>query len=139
MMGCIDTVDGLCQLPQVENYVVMDKNLPYLLIDLLKVKEDEKLLTKTIRLLTNMTINEICIPYILTANLLSVLANIVLPVHQNEKIKAYINKIIVRIFNNKPDIKLILKSGYLDCVMKTIEISKNIDDYFIDIILFYSK
>lgn len=56
-MGCIDTVDGLCQLPEVENYVVMDKNLPYLLIDLLKIKEDEKLLTKTIRLLTNMTIN----------------------------------------------------------------------------------
>lgn len=56
-MGCIDTIDGLCQLNQVENYVVMDKNLPFLLIDLLKVKEDERLITKTIRLLTNMTIN----------------------------------------------------------------------------------
>ena len=35
----------------------MDKKLPYLLIDLLKVREDEKLITKSIRLLTNMTIN----------------------------------------------------------------------------------
>jgi hypothetical protein len=57
LMGCIDTIDGICQLEEAENYVVMDRNLPYLLIDLLKVKEDEKLLTKSIRLLTNLTIN----------------------------------------------------------------------------------
>lgn len=64
----------------------MDKKLPYLLIDLLKVKEDERLITKCIRLLTNMTINETCIPYILEANLLSVLANVVIPVYHNPKI-----------------------------------------------------
>ena len=40
LMGCVDTIDGLCQLDEVENYLVMDKKLPYLLIDLLKVKED---------------------------------------------------------------------------------------------------
>lgn len=57
IMGCIDTIDGLCQDEVIENYCVMDKKLPYLLIDLLKVKEDEKLITKCIRLLTNMTIN----------------------------------------------------------------------------------
>lgn len=61
-----------------------------------------------------------CIPYILQANLLSVLANIVLPVYQNQKIEVYINKIVLRIFAKKPDVKLVLKSGYLDCLMKSI-------------------
>lgn len=122
-MACIDTVDGLCQLEEVENYVVMDKNLPYLLIDLLKIKEDEKLITKSIRLLTNLTINKICIPYILQANLLSVLANIVLPVYKNGKIEGYVSKILFRIFSAKPENKLILKSGYLDCLVKTIEVT----------------
>ncbi len=119
-MACIDTIDGLCQSTQIENYVVMDKKLLLQLIDLLKIKEDEKLITKSIRLLTNMTLNEMCIPYILQANLLSVLANIVLSVYRNEKINLYINKIIIRIFARKPDIKQILKSGYLDCLMKAI-------------------
>lgn len=83
LMACIDTIDGLCQSNQIENYVVMDKKLLFQLIDLLKIKEDEKLITKSIRLLTNMTLNEVCIPYILQANLLSVLANIVLSVYHN--------------------------------------------------------
>lgn len=52
--------------------------------------------------------------------MLSVLSNVVLPVYKNEKIDTYINKIILRIFARKPDIKLILKSGYLDCLIKTI-------------------
>ncbi len=56
-MSCIDTIDGLCQSQQIENYVVMDKKLLLQLIDLLKVKEDEKLITKSIRLITNMTLN----------------------------------------------------------------------------------
>lgn len=80
-MGCIDTIDGLCQNQMIETYVVKEKKLLMQLIDLLKVKEDEKLTTKSIRLLTNMTLNDICIPYILEANLLSVLANIVLSIH----------------------------------------------------------
>lgn len=83
----------------------MDKKLLLQLIDLLKVKEDEKLITKSIRLLTNMTLNELCIPYILSANLLSVLANIVLSVYRNQKIQTYINKMIIRIFSKKPGVK----------------------------------
>ena len=82
-MGCIDTIDGLCQNQMIETYVVKEKNLLMQLIDLLKVKEDEKLTTKSIRLLANMTLNQMCIPYILEANLLSVLANIVLSIHCN--------------------------------------------------------
>jgi len=82
-MGCIDTIDGLCQNQIIETYVVKEKNLLMQLIDLLKVKEDEKLTTKSIRLLANMTLNQMCIPYILEANLLSVLANIVLSIHCN--------------------------------------------------------
>lgn len=139
LMACIDTIDGLCQSNQIENYVVMDKKLLFQLIDLLKIKEDEKLITKSIRLLTNMTLNEVCIPYILQANLLSVLANIVLSVYHNEKINTYINKIIIRIFARKPDIKQILKSGYLDCLMKAIEMNEQVDDQYIDILLFYCQ
>lgn len=139
LMACIDTIDGLCQNQQIENYVVMDKKLLLQLIDLLKIKEDEKLITKSIRLLTNMTLNENCIPYILQANLLSVLANIVLPVYRNQKIDTYINKILLRIFARKPDIKIILKSGYLDCLIKTIEINDQIDDGYIDILLHYAS
>lgn len=39
-MACIDTIDGLCQNQQIENFVVMDKKLLLQLIDLLKIKED---------------------------------------------------------------------------------------------------
>lgn len=71
--------------------------------------------------------------------MLSVLSNVVLSVYKNEKIDTYINKIILRIFARKPDIKLILKSGYLDCLIKTIEINDKIDDSYIDILFFYCQ
>ena len=38
--GCIDTIDGLCQIPEIEAYVVHKKNLPYILIDVLKMQEN---------------------------------------------------------------------------------------------------
>ena len=139
LMGCVDTIDGLCQLDEVENYLVMDKKLPYLLIDLLKVKEDEKLLTKAIRLLANLTINQNCIPYIMQANLLSVLANIVLPVYRNQKIENYVAKVLFRIYSAEPEMKLILKSGFLDCLIKMIEVTENLENTYIDILLSYSK
>lgn len=138
-MACVDTIDGLCQSSEIENYVVMDKNYLMQLIDLLKVKEDEKLITKCIRFLTNMTLNEMCIPYILQANLLSVLANIVLPGYTSDKICTYINKAIVRIYLRRPDVKLVMKSGYLDCLMKALEMSDQVDDSFIDIMLHYCQ
>jgi hypothetical protein len=78
-MVCIDTIDSLCQCPEIENYSVTEKKLPYILIDVLKTQSDEKIVVKSTRLLTNLTINPACIPYILEANLLSVLANIVMP------------------------------------------------------------
>jgi hypothetical protein len=55
-MGCIDTVDGLCQNTDIEFYSVKDKKLPYILIDILKIQEDEKIIVKATRLLTNLTI-----------------------------------------------------------------------------------
>lgn len=67
------------------------------------------------------------------------LANIVMAMYRNEKIDLYINKIIIRIYNKKPDVKLILKSGYLDCLMKAIEIHNEIDDAYIDILLHYCQ
>ena len=99
------------------------------MIDVLKIQTDEKIVVKSTRLLTNLTINQSCIPYILEANLLSVLANIVMPhfygnklaAEQNKKMETYILKIITRISNSKQSKELILKSGYLDCLIRTIE------------------
>jgi hypothetical protein len=51
----------------------------------------------------------------------------------------YINKILIRIYNNKPDLKTILKSGYIDCLIKTIEIKDKIDDTYLDILNFYCQ
>ncbi|CAM6000709.1 unnamed protein product [Sphagnum balticum] len=128
LMACIDTIDSLCQNAEIENYCVSEKKLPYILIDVLKTQEDEKIVVKSTRLLTNLTINPVCIPYILEANLLSVLANIVLPhfsgnklaAEQNKKMETYTLKIISRIYHAKQQKNLILKSGYLDCLIRTI-------------------
>ena len=75
-----------------------------------------------------MTINPGCIPHILKANLLSVMANIVMPhfygnkiaAEQNKKMQTYILKIVSRIYHSKPDRETILQSGYLDCLIRTI-------------------
>jgi hypothetical protein len=45
--------------------VVTEKKILYLLVDVLKVQTDEKIVVKSTRLLTNLTINPACIPYIL--------------------------------------------------------------------------
>jgi hypothetical protein len=39
-MVCIDTIDSLCQSPEIENYSVTEKKLPYILIDVLKIQSD---------------------------------------------------------------------------------------------------
>jgi hypothetical protein len=54
----------------------------------LKIQTDEKIVVKSTRLLTNLTINAACIPYILEANLLSVLASIVMPHFYGNKLAA---------------------------------------------------
>lgn len=56
----------------------------------------------------------------LQANALSVIANIVMPVYKNDKIDKYIEKLLTRIFSRKPNTSLILKSGYMDCLIKAI-------------------
>lgn len=63
-----------------------------MLIDILKIQTDEKIVVKSSRLLTNLTINSACIPYILEANLLNVLANIVMPHFYGNKMAAEQNK-----------------------------------------------
>jgi len=35
--------------------------------------------------------------------------------------------------------KLVLKSGYLDCLMKALEVSHTVDDGYIDILLHYCQ
>jgi hypothetical protein len=87
-MACIDTIDCLCQNPEIENYVVTEKKILDLLIDVLKTQTDEKIVVKSTRLLTNLTINPNCLPFILQANLLSVLANIVMPHFYGNKLAA---------------------------------------------------
>lgn len=89
--------------------MVTEKKILDLLIDVLKTQTDEKIVVKSTRLLTNLTINPNCIPFILQANLLSVLANIVMPhfygnklaAEQKKKMETYIFKIVTRIFHSK--------------------------------------
>lgn len=53
--------------------------------------------------------------------------------------ETYILKIITRIYHSKQPKELILKSGYLDCLIKTIETSDNIEDAYIEILYVYSE
>ena len=62
--------------------------IAYILVDLLKIQTDEKLVVKSTRLLTNLTINPACVPHILRANFLSVMANIVMPHFYGNKMAA---------------------------------------------------
>ena len=89
--------------------------------------------------MTNLTIHPECIPSVLKANLLSILGNIVMMTHFNKKLETYINKVLVRVYNSQQPIQLILKSGYLDCLVRAMEISENVDDVHVDIMLYYSK
>lgn len=99
------------------------------MIDILKIQTDEKITVKSTRLLTNLTINSACIPHILNANMLSVLANIVLPHFfgcktegdLSKKMETYIMKIMSRIYHSKIDKDTLIKSGYLDCLVTMIE------------------
>lgn len=124
-----------------------EKRLLYLLVEVLKVQTEEKIVVKSTRLLTNLTINPACIPYILEANLLSVLASIVMPhfygnklaAEQKKKMETYILKIITRIYHSKQSRELILHSGYLDCLLTTIETSDVIEDAYIEILCAYSE
>jgi hypothetical protein len=59
-------------------------------------------------------------------------------VEQKKKMETYILKILTRIYHSKQDIKLIHKSGYLDCLVRTIETIDNLEDSYIDILLYYS-
>jgi hypothetical protein len=44
----------------------------------------------------------------------------------NKKMEMYINKILIRIHSSKQNLALILKSGYLDCLIRTIETVDNL-------------
>lgn len=62
-----------------------------------------------------------------------------LAAEQSKKMETYVFKIITRIYHSKQPIILILKSGYLDCLVRTIETTENLEDSYIDILLFYSQ
>ena len=139
MNACIDAIDGMCQVPSIESHIVHERNLPFILIDILKTQENEKTITKSTRLIANLTIHSYSIPAILKANLLSILGNVVMPTHFNKKLESYISKSISRICSSNQPIELILKSGYLDCLVRLMEVSEAIEDSHIDIMLFYAK
>jgi hypothetical protein len=40
LTACIDTIDCLCQNPEIESYVVTEKRILYMLVDVLKVQTD---------------------------------------------------------------------------------------------------
>ena len=62
--------------------------IAYIIVDILKIQTDEKLVVKSTRLLTNLTINPACVPHLLKANLMSVMANIVMPHFYGNKMAA---------------------------------------------------
>lgn len=79
LAGCIDTVDALCQSPEVESFMIGEKRLPYILMDMFKLQEEVTILLKAGRLLSNLTIHSQCVPFILKTSILSVIGNVVVP------------------------------------------------------------
>ena len=79
LASCIDALDSLCQDAEVEMYLVGEKRLLFILLDVLKMQEDARVLGKAMRLVSNMSIHTSCISHILSSNILSVIANVVLP------------------------------------------------------------
>jgi hypothetical protein len=53
--------------------------------------------------------------------------------------ETYILKVLTRIYNSKPDKEVIIKSGYLDCLIRTLETADNIEESYIEILYFYSE
>lgn len=79
MAGCIDTIDALCQSPLIELYTIQEKRLLYIMIDILKLQEETNIIIKAGRLLSNLSIHNQCIPFILQANIMSVIGNVIVP------------------------------------------------------------
>lgn len=48
-------------------------------MDILKLQSEEQLVLKSMRMITNLTLKNTNIPYILKSNILGVIANIVIP------------------------------------------------------------
>lgn len=84
------------------------------------------------------------------SNILGVIANVVIPQlsfrsiaqesqETSKKIETYIFKIITRIYHSKPKPPLdqILKSGFLDCLVRLIEMT-DVDEKILDILFHYS-
>ena len=98
------------------------------------------------RLVANLSIHTSITSFILTSNILSVVANVVLPhlrvgsMHDDEasKIEGYAIKSIFRLYQAKPELGLILKSGFMDCVIRIVETIK-VEDNFLDILFSFAK
>mgnify|MGYP001951142449 CR=1 FL=1 len=104
-----------------------------MIMDILKLQSEEKLIIKASRLITNLTLHSACVPHILKSNILGVIANVVIPqlvVQQKQKnqeasegqkkVELYIVKTLTRIHQCNPEMQLILKGGYLDCLVRII-------------------
>jgi hypothetical protein len=52
--------------------------------------------------------------------------------------EGYILKILTRVYQCKPELQLVLKSGYLDCLVRTIEMIE-VEDSHLEILFFYSS
>lgn len=52
--------------------------------------------------------------------------------------QTYILKIISRVYHSKPDKDTLLKSGYLDCLVRTVETNENVEDTYVDLLYFYA-
>jgi len=55
----------------------------------------------------------------------------------SKKIEVYIVKTLTRIHQSKQPLSMILKSGYLDCLVRMIEMA-DVNEFFLDILFHYS-
>jgi hypothetical protein len=72
-------LDALCQSPEIELYMIEEKRLLYILMDVLKLQEEVLIILKAGRLVSNLSIHNQCIPFILKTSILSVIGNVVVP------------------------------------------------------------
>lgn len=146
LMVCVDAIDCLCQNSAIEQFLVTERGIGEVVVSLLRTQSDFKLLLKCMRLLTNLTINQAYHRPILDAGLLSVLANCViphffphkLPPEHTKKMGTYITKVLSRTYQAKPPAEVVIKCGYLDCLLRMLETADPIEDSQVEILYQYA-
>jgi hypothetical protein len=137
----------LCQDKEVERYAV-SKRLISFLLDILKSHEwNEKIVVKAVRVISNLTLDKDFIVKILEANVPSVLANLLANRKlEKSKLSLYVQssiiqrmKIITRVYTAKVKTDLVMRSGYIDCVLESLKKETEMYEEHVEILMFYAK